>query len=191
MICGCSGDYLYIALVSRADDALGGKVPIDRETWLASFPEHAALIEAIDGSERRDRFSYVTCKAWSAGRVALVGDAAHAQPPNLGQGANLSFQNALSLGAALDGATDVPAALRAWEKRERPLTDHTQRWSNIFGTVCEGWPEAMHDVRSLVVRATGRSKWLGRQLSRAANSEPVGTRRPPPVAAGPSVSERV
>lgn len=178
MICGCSWDYLYIALVSRADDARGGRVPVDKATWTTSFPAHASLIDAIDGPVRRDRFSHVSCKSWSSGRVALVGDAAHAQPPNLGQGANLSFQNALSLAVTVDGASDVLAALDIWEQRERPLTDHTQRWTNIFGTVCEGWPEALHDFRSFVVRTTGKSQWLARQLNRAANSEPLGTAPP-------------
>lgn len=173
MICDSSSEYAYIALVSRADDVRGGKVPIDKEAWTESFPEHAELIDAIDGPVRRDRFSSVTCKAWSAGRTVIIGDAAHAQPPNLGQGANLSFQNALSMAVAVDAATDVPSALKAWERRERPLTNHTQRWSIWFGAVCEGWPEQMHEVRSFVVRTTGKSRWLGKQLGRAANSPPV------------------
>ena len=44
------------------------------------------------------------------GKAVLVGDAAHAQPPNLGQGANLTFQNSLSLATYLDrvGAWRTP-----------------------------------------------------------------------------------
>ena len=49
----------------------------------------------------------VTCRAWSRGRAAVVGDAAHAQPPNLGQGANLTFQNTLALADYLDRDRDI------------------------------------------------------------------------------------
>jgi 2-polyprenyl-6-methoxyphenol hydroxylase-like FAD-dependent oxidoreductase len=183
LIAGCSRRYTYFALVARVKDEQGGRVPVDTETWLESFPRHAEAVKLIGevsrrpGTTRRDGFSYVVAKSWSAGRVALVGDSAHAQPPHLGQGANMSMQNALGLAVLLEGANDVPAALRRWEELERPLSDHVQRWARAFGTVSEHWPEPLHDVRSLVLRAMNRSAWLGKQLSRGAASVPRGTER--------------
>ena len=38
-------------------------------------------------------YSVTRCHAWSAGRTAIVGDAAHAQTPNLGQGGGMAMQN--------------------------------------------------------------------------------------------------
>jgi 2-methyl-3-hydroxypyridine 5-carboxylic acid dioxygenase len=58
--------------------------------------------------------------------VAIVGDAAHALPPTLAQGACLAMMNALSLSVFVSGAADIPTALERWEAQERPLTDHTQ-----------------------------------------------------------------
>jgi len=64
---------------------------------------------------------------WSQGRVAIVGDSAHAMPPTLAQGAGCAMMNALGLAVALDEHDTVEQALLHWEDRERPLTDHTQR----------------------------------------------------------------
>ncbi len=93
----CTDEQNYICLCCNVDDEPGRRVPVDKETWLESFPHLSDIIERIDEVGRWDRAMRVTCRAWSRGKAAVVGDAAHAQPPNLGQGANLTFQNALSL----------------------------------------------------------------------------------------------
>jgi 2-methyl-3-hydroxypyridine 5-carboxylic acid dioxygenase len=51
-------------------------------------------------------------------------------PPTLGQGAGLAMSNALGLAAALDGSRSIEEALRAWEKTDRPMTDHTQNYAS-------------------------------------------------------------
>jgi salicylate hydroxylase len=55
-----------------------------------------------------------------ADRVALIGDAAHAMAPYLAQGAAMAIEDAAVLAASLYGATDVPAALRAYEDERKP-----------------------------------------------------------------------
>jgi 2-polyprenyl-6-methoxyphenol hydroxylase-like FAD-dependent oxidoreductase len=54
------------------------------------------------------------------GRVALLGDAAHAMTPNLGQGACQALEDAVVLAAELDGAADVDAALARYDAVRRP-----------------------------------------------------------------------
>ncbi|MBT2441854.1 FAD-dependent monooxygenase [Streptomyces sp. ISL-36] len=60
-----------------------------------------------------------------SGRVALLGDAAHAMTPNLGQGACQALEDAVVLAAALghpraaDG-TDIRAALASYDAERRP-----------------------------------------------------------------------
>ena len=67
--------------------------------------------------------------ALAVGRVALLGDAAHAMTPDLGQGGCQAFEDAVALGALLDGAepADVPAALARYDALRRPRTTALQR----------------------------------------------------------------
>ncbi|WP_324276568.1 FAD-dependent monooxygenase [Blastococcus brunescens] len=58
---------------------------------------------------------------WTAGRLGLLGDAAHPMLPHLGQGANQSIEDGMALATILaraDRAT-APAALRAYEQLRR------------------------------------------------------------------------
>jgi 2-polyprenyl-6-methoxyphenol hydroxylase-like FAD-dependent oxidoreductase len=99
-----------------------------------------------------------------------VGDAAHGQPPWLGQAANLAFANCLALAEFVSGISSIEQALRAWERACRPVTDHTERWTNAYGRVVGMWPEALEDVRSLAVGAFVRAPLIETMLNRAQRS---------------------
>lgn len=170
----CTEELNYICLCCNVDDEAGRAVPVNKASWLESFPHLETTIARIDEIGRWDRGMMVHCRAWSRGHAVVVGDAAHAQPPNLGQGANLSFQNAVSLAAYLDGADDVPAALARWERKERPLTDHVQRWTGLYGRAASAWPERFAHRRSQVLEMAARIPWVDRQLNKAARHVPVG-----------------
>lgn len=170
----CTDEVDYVCLCCNVDDEAGRRVPVDKDTWLESFPRLGGIIERIDEIGRWDRALRVTCRAWSRGHAVVVGDAAHGQPPNLGQGANLTFQNAVSLAEYLDRSPDIPTALRSWERAERPLTDHVQRWTDLYGRVASAWPERFASRRSQVLEFATRVPWVARQLNKAARHVPVG-----------------
>lgn len=167
----CSGHTIYVAMTMLDSDTVGTAVPIDKAAWTASFPHLADLFERIGERGRYDRFEYIKLRKWSAGRVAVLGDAAHALPPNIGQGAGCAMMNALALAVFLDRHDDVPAALAAWERQERPITDHTQRVSLFLGLPTT-WPAPL---RRGFFQLAGRSKWLIRQRTRTAAHRPTGT----------------
>lgn len=54
---------------------------------------------------------------WYRGRVAVMGDAAHATTPHLGQGAGMAIEDGLVLAEELAQHDDIDAALAAWFKR--------------------------------------------------------------------------
>src|SRR5690242_20919535 len=62
------------------------------------------------------------------------GDAAHALPPNIGQGAGCAMMNALSLAVFLDRGADVPAQLQAWEQSRSE--EHTSELQSHVNLVC-------------------------------------------------------
>lgn len=66
----------------------------------------------------------VRCLPWVAGRVALVGDAAHAIVPFYGQGANAAMEDCVELVRCFDAAHgDWPTALSAYQRLRKPNTD--------------------------------------------------------------------
>ncbi|MCW5750001.1 MAG: FAD-dependent monooxygenase [Alphaproteobacteria bacterium] len=168
----CSSRHLYLALTTLDSDAEGKAIPLDKAAWKRSFPHLAALIDRIDDRGRWDRFEVVRLHRWSTGRVAVVGDAAHAQAPNLGQGGGCSLMNALALAVAVSGAESIEQGLSEWEMRERPLTEHTQRASSLYGKVTVLPPL----LRSIVLDLAGRSRWVTAQRMRTAFHIPTGTR---------------
>ena len=167
----CSAAHLYLALTMLHADAPARALPLRKDLWQASFPRLAPFIERIGDEARYDRFEYIRLARWSSGRVAVIGDAAHAIPPNIGQGAGCAMMNALSLAVHLERGPTVEEALQAWERAERPLTDHTQRISLLFGMPAF-WPPKL---RELFYAVAARSKWLTAQRTRTARHIPMGT----------------
>ncbi|HWI34961.1 MAG TPA: NAD(P)/FAD-dependent oxidoreductase [Burkholderiales bacterium] len=167
----CNTEQLYLALSMPHDDEAGRAMPVDRALWIRSFPHLRDLIGRIGDGGRYDRFEYIRLKRWSAGRVAVIGDAAHALPPNIGQGAGCAMMNALSLAVYLDKFPEVEHALAAWEQAERPLTDHSQRISRLYG-MPTFWPAPL---RRMFYSLAGRSRWLTEQRTRTARHIPTGT----------------
>ncbi len=171
LVAACSRTELYVALTALESDTEAKALPLRKPAWKRSFPCLASLIDRLDGDARWDRFQVVRVARWSRGRVAVLGDAAHAMAPNLGQGGACAMMNALGLAVALDETPETAAALSLWEERERPLTDHTQRLSTFYSALTT-WPDLL---RSLAFWTVSRFRWLRNQQLRAAHHIPTGT----------------
>ena len=122
----CNDDDLYLAMMAPVNDREASAIPINADIWSRSFPQLEPVIRSIGARGRYDPYETTKATRWSAGRVAIAGDSAHAMAPTLGQGAGSAMMNALALAVALERAADVEAALAAWERAERPLTEYTQ-----------------------------------------------------------------
>jgi 2-polyprenyl-6-methoxyphenol hydroxylase-like FAD-dependent oxidoreductase len=167
----CSETEVYIAFTMLNSDEVAITTPVLRDVWKRWFPHLEALIDRCGGEARYDPFELIRLKRWSAGKVAVIGDAAHALPPNIGQGGGCAMMNALALAVHLDREKDVPRALAEWERTERPITDHTQRVSVALGWLTT-WPPWL---RARALSLAGKSKWLVKQRTRTALHRPTGT----------------
>lgn len=95
-----------------------------------------ALLAATPAARllRTDIHDRVPVPRWSAGRVALLGDAAHPTTPNLGQGAGLAIEDAVTLAHALAAAPgDLPRALAVYQAARVPKATRIVEQSWRFG----------------------------------------------------------
>lgn len=86
-----------------------------------------AVIEQAADCYRWALFDRDPLEEWCRGRVALLGDACHPMLPFLAQGAVMSIEDAWVLSRRLKTATDVPAALKAYETARKPRTSKVQQ----------------------------------------------------------------
>lgn len=170
----CTDGQDYIFLSAPIDDRRANRVPVDRDLWTRKFPRAERMIARFAEAGRWDQIGNVRCRTWSAGKVAIIGDAAHAMPPNLGQAANMAFTNAMALAHAVTRETDVAEALRMWESEARPLTDHVQWFSYIYDFVLAKWPSKLYKLRNDAIRTLAGTEWFEDALNRGARTTPAG-----------------
>jgi 2-polyprenyl-6-methoxyphenol hydroxylase-like FAD-dependent oxidoreductase len=99
------------------------------EAFAGWHPAVTEMIGAVSQSPRWGLFARRPLAHWSRGPAVLLGDAAHAMLPHQGQGANQTIEDAAVLAAELDGAGDIPAALRRYADRRRVRTRQVQLMS--------------------------------------------------------------
>jgi 2-polyprenyl-6-methoxyphenol hydroxylase-like FAD-dependent oxidoreductase len=102
---------------------------IDAERWPAPFPAQVAATPPESVLVNRI-LRLRPMPAWTRGAVALLGDAAHAMEPNLGQGAAQAIEDAEALHGALRGHDELATALAAYARARRRRAHLFQRESS-------------------------------------------------------------
>ncbi|WP_280471786.1 FAD-dependent oxidoreductase [Nocardia cyriacigeorgica] len=122
-----------------------------------------ALLDAVDPATvlRHDIYELPPLSSYVLGRVALLGDAAHAMTPNMGQGANQGLEDAVTLAALLDRIDSVPAALAEYDRVRRPRTQDIARRSHRIGVLAQLSSAPAVLLRDTVLRLTPGRAMLG------------------------------
>jgi 2-polyprenyl-6-methoxyphenol hydroxylase-like FAD-dependent oxidoreductase len=127
------------AHVGAAGDAVArGDLGAFRQEWRRVLPVAADLLEQVSSFDDLlvNTVRSVDCRRWFSGRLVLLGDAAHAMPPNLGQGANSALVDGVVLAEELAAAPSVMDALAAYDKRRRPPARRVQRTAEMLQRLC-------------------------------------------------------
>lgn len=129
--------YCYTTLSIGPDEDQGpeGNFEVFRQEF-AEFGGHFRHIyEKVTRPDQliRTDISELIDHEWTRGRVVLIGDAAHALTPNLGQGGVMAIHDAAALADALSAHVETADALRAYVEDRAPLVRSTQVRSRVFG----------------------------------------------------------
>jgi 2-polyprenyl-6-methoxyphenol hydroxylase-like FAD-dependent oxidoreductase len=118
-------------------DRLGAWLEAGLESFkrdvLALHKEAGPLLDQITSIEQLTwaRYHDVVMPAYHTDRCVVIGDAAHATSPQLGQGTNLALVDAVTLNDCIDRHATLPAALAAYTAARRQhlhFTGEASRW---------------------------------------------------------------
>jgi 2-polyprenyl-6-methoxyphenol hydroxylase-like FAD-dependent oxidoreductase len=121
--CCIDGDRFYwFATANAAPNAKHASVEAQKEELLQRFARFGQQVPALIASTpaqailRTDIRDRPTLQRWGRGAITLLGDAAHAMTPNLGQGACQAIEDAFVLGRELARGASLEQGLRSYEK---------------------------------------------------------------------------
>lgn len=177
------GRVYWFAVATMPEDArLEDEMAAVRATfghWHAPIP---ALLDATP-ADRVHRLPICELAgrlpSYVRGRTALLGDAAHAMTPNLGQGGGQAMEDAAVLTVVLDGLAraDAPdpvrvdAALARYDALRRPRSQRIARMSRLVGQMGHVRGAAASRLRDRVLRLTPE-RALVRQIRQVQSWEP-------------------
>lgn len=136
---GISPTEVYWFAVAKA--APGGRdnhqtVKAELRTRFKEFhPLVTSLLDHTDDDKiiRSDIHDLQRLETWHQDRICLLGDAAHATTPNLGQGACQGIEDAFYLSHLLDSETDYRVAFQVFEEDRRKKVDYIVNTSWTVG----------------------------------------------------------
>lgn len=156
--------YWYVTICS----APGGHEESDKtKTYLKELTKDVAsrIHEVIDHTNdtliiRNDLNDFLPMETWSKGKVVLIGDAAHATTPNLGQGANQAMESAYYLAECLAGSLGIQAAFLQYQNTRKPKAHLVTKRSWQFGKISNFSSPFMMALVKTLVRYSPKSATL-------------------------------
>lgn len=104
------------------------------------FPKHVKKLIELTREEdllQHDMLDIKPLKKFTFGRVVLLGDAAHATTPNMGQGAGQAMEDAIVLTRSLKKAQSIEEAFRQYERERVTRTAKIITMSRQIGAAAQ------------------------------------------------------
>ena len=163
-----SGQLLnYVGFVPTRDEIVKSWSAIgDRDELAASFegwdPRVVGLLENVDTCFWWGLYDRAPLTSWTNGRLALLGDAAHAMLPHLGQGANQAIEDGVALAVFLEKQTsaEIADALRRYEAFRRERTNVVQAEARKNGLRYNSRYKSLEQRDQEIASSAEFRKWL-------------------------------
>lgn len=158
-----NNDYTYwFAVINKHGNDFNFRADLRKELT-KQFNDFAPLFAQMiaDTPEARiirsDLQDLKPLRQWSIGRTGLLGDAAHAATPNLGQGAGQAIEDAWVLAEQLNASKNPGYAFPKYQKLRKPVTDYVAKWSYRVGEMAHYENVLLTSLRNVAIKKTPRS----------------------------------
>ncbi len=134
----------------------------DAEQWRTELAEvwpeaeECLRMTAVPHGLAQARYRDTVVRHWHRGRAVLVGDAAHAMSPQLGQGVNMALLDALTLRDALRGASALSEAFDTYQRARRQHLGIYHFWSRWLTPLFQSEHDRVAAMRDLVFHPMSR-----------------------------------
>jgi salicylate hydroxylase len=157
----------YVGFVPTSDQTEESWSAIgDRDELAASFSGWdrpvVSLLAKVESCFWWGLYDRKPLASWTNGRLTLLGDAAHAMLPHLGQGANQAIEDGVTLAVFLEGrdAAEVPDALRRYQSFRRERTDIIQAEARKNGLRYDSKYESLEQRDKEIASSAKLRRWL-------------------------------
>lgn len=145
------------------------------ELWRSALPSTAPLLEHLRSFDELmvNEVGQVRCRRLFDGRTVLIGDAAHAMAPNLGQGANSALVDAATLAVELSRSTDQAGGLRAYDRSRRRAVAKVQRDAERLARLAHVRSTPLRRARDRALTLASRPAVVERQIRAVQQVDPA------------------
>jgi 2-polyprenyl-6-methoxyphenol hydroxylase-like FAD-dependent oxidoreductase len=158
-----SDEEVYWYITAKAEK--GSKIPQnDVKSYLINLVSEfqsdiQSVVEKTDHHAilQNDLMDLKPISTWHKGNIVLIGDAAHATTPNLGQGACQAIEDAYFLTECLSQYPSVSEAFSAFQSKRKPKADFVTKASFQMGQVINIGGAVGYRLRNMVLKITPQS----------------------------------
>lgn len=145
------------------------------DLWSTALPIAEPILRSVRSTNDLlvNDVARVRCRRYFDGRSVLIGDAAHAMAPNLGQGANSAFVDAAVLAHELVATPSQAAALRRYDRRRRRRVTSVQRNAGLLARAAHLRHPAVRTLRDRAMRVANRPAVVARQVRATQQVDPA------------------
>lgn len=131
------------------------------------WPELSPLVGTIQGPAELLPATYrdVILSRWGSGRIGVIGDAAHAMSPQLGQGANMALLDASAIARAVAASDDWEGAWAHFAAERAGSIRFYQAMSRLLTPLFQSRIPGAALVRDLALPVSHLIPWLRRQMA--------------------------
>lgn len=133
----------------------------------ALWPDVFPLVKALQSPSELLPATYrdVILTHWGTGRIGVIGDAAHAMSPQLGQGANMALLDASALARSVAASDDWESVWQTFKLERNGSIRFYQRMSRLLTPLFQSDIPGVALMRDIALPVSHRVPWLRRHMA--------------------------